>query len=48
MAPAQYMEMKVKYGLAAMHTGVNDEAVPVTGDPLPFCDLIADQHQMSQ
>ena len=45
MAPAQNMEMKMRHTLAAMHTGIDDEAVPVAGNPLLLCDLVADQHQ---
>ena len=45
MAPAQNMEMKMKHALAAMHTSIDDEAVPRVDDPLLFCDCITDQHQ---
>lgn len=45
MAPAQHMEMKMKHALAAMHTGVDDEAVPGIGNPLLCCDFVAGQHQ---
>ena len=45
MAPAQDMEMKMKHALAAMHTGVDDEAVPGIGNPLLFCDRITSRHQ---
>ena len=45
MAPAQNMEMKMKHALAAMHTGIDDEAVPGIGNPLLFCDRITGQHQ---
>lgn len=45
MAPAQDMEMKMKHALAAMHTGVDDEAVPGIGNPLLFCDRITGRHQ---
>ena len=43
MAPAQNMEMKMKYALSAMDTGIDDKAIPSIGDPLLFCDCIADQ-----
>ena len=45
MAPAQDMEMKMKHALAAMCTGVDDEAVPGVGNPLLCCDLVSGQHQ---
>ena len=45
MAPAQNMEMKMKYALAAMDTGIDDEAVPGIGNPLLCCDRITGQHQ---
>ena len=45
MAPAQDMEMKMKHALAAMCTGVDDEAVPGIGNPFLFCDRITGQHQ---
>jgi hypothetical protein len=40
MAPAQYMEMKMEHALAAMHTGIDDEAVPGIGNPLLYCDRL--------
>ena len=48
MAPAQNMEMKMKHALAAMHTGIDDEAVSGIGNPLLCCDRIAGQHQTSE
>ncbi len=45
MAPAQNMEMKMKYALAAMDTGIDDEAISGSGNPLLFCNRIAGQHQ---
>ena len=45
MPPAQNMEMKMKHALAAMHTGIDNEAVPGIGNPLLFCDRITGQHQ---
>ena len=45
MAPAQNVEMKMQHALAAMRTGVDDEAVPGFGNPLLCCDLVAGQHQ---
>jgi len=45
MAPAQYMEMKMKHALTAMHTGIDNEAVPSIGNPLLFCDRITGRHQ---
>jgi len=45
MAPAQDMEMKMKHALAAMCTGVDNEAVPGIGNPLLFCDRITGRHQ---
>jgi hypothetical protein len=44
MAPTQNMEMKMKHALAAMCTGVDDDAVPGVGNPLLFCDLAAGEH----
>ncbi len=43
MAPAQHMEMKMKHALAAMRTGIDDEAVPGIGNPLLFCNRITGQ-----
>ena len=48
MAPTQNMEMKMKHALAAMHTGIDDEAVPGVGNPLLFCNRVAGQHQTSE
>ena len=48
MAPAQDMEMKMKHALAAMCTGVDDEAVSGIGNPLLFCDRITGRHQMPE
>ena len=48
MAPAQHMEMKMKHAMAAMYTGIDDEAVPGIGDPLLFCDRITDGHQPTE
>ena len=45
MPPAQDMEMKMKHTLAAMRTGIDDEAVPGIGNPLLFCDRITGRHQ---
>ena len=45
MTSAQHMEMKMKYALPAMSTGIDDEAVPVAGNPFLFGDFIADQHE---
>lgn len=45
MAPAQNMEMKMKYALAAMDTGIDDEAISGSGNPLLFCNRITGQHQ---
>ena len=45
MAPAQDMEMKMKYALAAVGTGIDDEAIAGIGDPLLFCDCITGQQQ---
>ena len=45
MAPAQNMEMKMKYGLASMYTGVDDEAIPGSSNPLLFGNRITGQHQ---
>ena len=45
MAPTQDMEMKVKHALAAMYTGIDDEAIPGIGNPLLFCDRITGQQQ---
>ena len=45
MAPAQNMQVKMKYALAAIHSGIDDEAVPGIGNPLLFCDRITGQHQ---
>jgi hypothetical protein len=45
MAPAQNMEMKMKYGLASMDTGVDNEAIPGSGYPLLFGNRITGQHQ---
>ena len=45
MAPAQDMEMKMKHALAAMHTGIDNEAVPGIGNPFLFCDRITGRHQ---
>jgi hypothetical protein len=45
MAPAQNMEMKMKYGLASMDTGVDDEAIPASGNSLLFGYRITGQHQ---
>ena len=44
MPPAQNME-KMKHTLAAMHTGIDDEAVPGIGNPLLSCDRITGRHQ---
>ena len=48
MAPSQDMEMKMKYGLAAMRAGVDDEPVSGIGNSLLFCDLVAGQHKTSE
>ena len=48
MAPAQNVEMKMKYALATMRTGVDDKAVSGVGNPLLFCNRIAGQHQTSE
>ena len=48
MAPAQNMEMKMKYALAAMDTGIDDEAIPGSGNPLLFCNRITSQHQTTE
>ena len=45
MASAQHMEMKMKHALAAMQTGIDDEAVPSIGNPLLFCDRITGRQQ---
>ena len=45
MAPAQNMEMKMKYALSTMYTGIDDNAIAGIGNPLLFCDRITDQHQ---
>ena len=45
MPPAKNMEMKMKHALAAMYTGVDDEAVTGIGNPLLFCDRITSRHQ---
>ena len=45
MAPTQNMEMKMKHTLAAMHTGIDHEAVPGIGNPLLFRDRITGRHQ---
>ena len=45
MTPAQNMEMKMKYALAAMDTGINDKAIARISNPLLFCDRITSQHQ---
>ena len=45
MAPSQNMEMKMKHALAAMRTGVDDDAVPGVGNSLQFRNLVASQHQ---
>ena len=45
MAPTQNMEMKMKYALAAMDTGIDDEAIPGSGNALLFCNRITGQHQ---
>ena len=48
MAPTQNMEMKMKHALAAMHTGIDDEAVPGVGDSLQSRNFVAGQHQASE
>ena len=44
MAPAQNMEMKMKYALAAMDTGIDDQSIAGVGDPLLSCDCVTGQH----
>lgn len=48
MAPAQNVEMQMKHALAAMRTGIDDDAVPGVGNTLQFRDLTAGQHQTSE
>jgi len=48
MAPAQNMEMKMKYALAPMDTGIDDEAISGSGNPLLFCNRITGQHQTTE
>jgi hypothetical protein len=42
------MQMKMKDALAAMRTGVDDDAVPGVVNPLQFRNLVASQHQTSE
>ena len=48
VSSAQDMKMKVKHGLAAMCTGIDDKAVSGIGNLLQFCNLVAGQHQMPE
>lgn len=48
MAPAQNVEMKMKYALASMRTGIDDDAVAGLGNPLQFRNLVAGQQQTSE
>ena len=35
----------MKHALAAIDTGIDDDAVPAVGNPLLSCNLVAGQHQ---
>lgn len=48
MAPTQNMKMEMKYALASVRSGVDDDPVPGLGNPLQFRDLTADQQQPSE
>ncbi len=48
MTPAQDMKMEMKYALASVRSGVDDDPVPGFGNPLQFRDLTANQQQPSE
>ena len=48
VAPAEHVEMKMKHALAAVRTGIDDEAIPGICNSFQIRDLIAGQHQTSE